>query len=495
MNITEPLSVIARETPDAPAVLTAEGSLSFAELDRAVSWAAASFRKAGLAPGDIAGINLPSQTQHLITSLALARLGAGQLSFHDSDPPKLRQELVRRVGMAATVADGSIETGTQTGLVDPPPASLRDLKGLEPVEVAVASDGELPLLLQRTSGTTTGIPNVGRLTHAAAHKRFKSFPFGLVAEGPGSRYLALSSLSFDGTKYNNLRSLMTGECVAFLERRNTPQALVDFVTEHRINNLACVPVHAATLLGIAKEGTILLPDVEAFILSSTLIPQAIRENVQKRLTPNLFIGCGMMEIGYVAMAPPALVRNVPGVIGKLLPGVQGEVVDEDGNPLPPGKAGRLRLKSAGMIEGYVDAPDDTARAFRDGWFYSGDLAEFTVDGALIHHGRADDLMIFDGINIFPAEIENVLLRHPAVSEAAAFPIHSVARGDIPIAAVVTRSQVTADELKSHCQSWLGVRAPQSLVVVSRLPRNAAGKVMKHELAAEFQRRLQRTRRS
>ena len=147
------------------------------------------------------------------------------------------------------------------------------------------------------------------------------------------------------------------------------------------------------------------------------------------------------------------------------------------------------MKSAGMISGYVDEPAETTQAFRDGWFYAGDLAEFTPDGELIHHGRADDLMILDGINIYPGEIENVLLRHPAVAEAAAFPIRSVARGDIPIAAVITKSQASEDELLSHCRSWLGLHAPHGLMIVPKLPRNAVGKLLKNELVRLFRRQL------
>ena len=125
MNITESLSARARETPDAPAVLTADASLSFAELDRAVSWTAASFRKAGLVLGDIAGIDLSNQAQHLVTSLALVRLGVGQFAFHVGDPPQLRGELTRRLKIVATVSDKSTETDTQTPVIDPPPGSLR----------------------------------------------------------------------------------------------------------------------------------------------------------------------------------------------------------------------------------------------------------------------------------------------------------------------------------------------------------------------------------
>ncbi len=486
MNITESLSARAHEIPDAPAVLTAEATLSYAELDRAVSWTAGSFKKAGLAPGDIVGIHLSNQAQHLLTSLALARLGVGQIAFDGTDPPRLQRELARRLKIVATVADKSTKFETRTPRVDPPADRLRDLKRLNLVNVEAANDGALPFLVLRTSGTT-GVPKLGLLTHAAALARLGRLAYELP-DGLGCRFLPLTAINYSFAKKQIFRCLTSGGCVALLEQV-TPEAVVDFVASHDINYLSCVPIHAVALLKIAKKDAILFSDVEAFRLGSTVVPDVLRTEIRERLTPNLFIGYGSNEFGVVSIATPALVRSVPGVVGKVVPGMQAEIIDDEGKPLPSGRVGKLRLKSAGMFSGYVDDPVETARAFRDGWFYSNDLAEFSPDGELIHHGRADDLIILDGINIYPAEIENVLLRHPAVAEAAAFPIRSVARGDIPIAAVVTKSQVSEGELLSHCRSWIGLHAPHGLMIVPKLPRNAVGKILKNELVRLFRRQL------
>ena len=206
-----------------------------------------------------------------------------------------------------------------------------------------------------------------------------------------------------------------------------------------------------------------------------------------RLTPNLYIGYGSSESGVISVARPESVRSIPGVVGNVVPGMEVQIIDDDGQPLPPGSVGKVRLRSSGMVSGYVNDAAETARIFRDGWLYPGDLAEYTPAGELIHHGRADDVMILDGINISPAAIENTLLQHPAVAEAAAFPIPSVQRGDLPIAAVATKSRASRDELLSHCRAHLGTHAPIGLMIVPKLPRNAEGKVRKEELVQLFQR--------
>jgi acyl-coenzyme A synthetase/AMP-(fatty) acid ligase len=188
-----------------------------------------------------------------------------------------------------------------------------------------------------------------------------------------------------------------------------------------------------------------------------------------------------------------MVRRNSDVVGKIVPGMQVEIIGDQGQSLNSGMFGKVRLKSPGMISGYIDNAAETKRVFRKGWFYPGDLAEFTAGGALVHHGRADELMILDGINIYPAEIENALLGHEAVAEAAAFPLSTVTRGDVPVAVVATKSNVSVDEMLVHCRSSLGTHAPRRLKIVPELPRKTLGKVLKNELSALFLRRRAKTR--
>ncbi len=109
------------------------------------------------------------------------------------------------------------------------------------------------------------------------------------------------------------------------------------------------------------------------------------------------------------------------------------------------------------------------------------MISITEAGELIHHGRADDVMIYDGINIYPAEIENVLLRHADVIEAAAFPVPDGARGQMPGAAVVVHAGARETDLQGHCAEMLGERAPVQILRLQELPKNAAGKVVTSKL--------------
>ena len=173
MNITDAISAWAGKVPDSPALLTVEGRLTFAELDQAVSATAGGFQREGLAPGDIVGIHLRNQLQHFVTSLALARLGACQLTFYDSDSLEIAQTLTKRLKVVATVANPSTKIKTGTPRVAPPAESMRDFKSLAPVSAEFADAAALPFLAQRSSGTT-GIPKLSLLTHETCHARLGS---------------------------------------------------------------------------------------------------------------------------------------------------------------------------------------------------------------------------------------------------------------------------------------------------------------------------------
>jgi acyl-coenzyme A synthetase/AMP-(fatty) acid ligase len=137
-----------------------------------------------------------------------------------------------------------------------------------------------------------------------------------------------------------------------------------------------------------------------------------------------------------------------------------------------------------MFNDYVTAQGANAN-FREGWFYPRDLVSLMPGEPLIFHGRADDVMILNGINIFPSAIEDILESHPGVKEAVAYAVKSRVHGEIPVAAVVLNDAAEAglaSDLLNHCRQALGIRAPRQIVVLDRIPRNAAGKPLRRELS-------------
>jgi acyl-coenzyme A synthetase/AMP-(fatty) acid ligase len=479
VNFSAPLFELARQAPQAGAVVCAGGTLTRAELARAVDATASRFAREGLAQGDRVAIMLPTQIQLLVTSLALARIGVAQLCLQASDPPALASGVARRAKLAALIAPGK---AANIGLarIEPPPADLRGLRTLPSAEPPSGPGGAEVYALVATSGTTADIPKLVVITHAQALWRVYQ---QAEAEDPASaRLLSMTSLAFVGGMRSSLCALYGGGAIALPDGIGSVAQLVEFVARNRITTVMGSPVHAAMLLEEARAGTPLLPGLHSFRMSSTVVPDALRASIRERISPHLHILYGTSEAGPVTVASPDMVRRVPGVVGRAVPGVELRLVDDDGREVAAGARGQVWIRSPGMASGYLDDPGETSRRFRGGWFLPGDVAQLSPQGELVHHGRGDDVMIFEGLNVQPAEIESALLRHPAVAEAAAFPVRSAAHGDIPHAAVVLKGKADEAELLRFLRRELGVRAPKRVLLATELPRNPAGKLRRGELA-------------
>jgi acyl-CoA synthetase (AMP-forming)/AMP-acid ligase II len=198
-----------------------------------------------------------------------------------------------------------------------------------------------------------------------------------------------------------------------------------------------------------------------------------------------YVEYGAREASGIASTYPVDPDPSLETVGPPLPTAELEIVDGEGNAVPRGEIGEIRVRTTAMIHAYHRDPVATSRHFKDGWFHPGDLGSLTANGSLCLHGRADDMMNMNGIKIFPAEIERTLEGDPAVRAAAAFGLPSPMHGQIPVAAVELHDPATHSvaALLARARERLGVRAPRKIFVVDALPRNATGKVLKRELVS------------
>jgi len=196
---------------------------------------------------------------------------------------------------------------------------------------------------------------------------------------------------------------------------------------------------------------------------------------------------GMTEIG-MALSNPLLGERVPGSVGTPLPGVEVQLVGDDGNPVPPGTPGEIKVRGPNVFAEYWGQPDATRDAFRDGWFHTGDTA--VVEGGVYRIlGRTNvDILKTGGHKVSALEIEEALRAHPAVRECAVVGVPDQDWGERVAAAVVLHDGVALDlsSLRAWAKESLGPhKLPSRLLVLDALPRNAMGKVMKPALVAMF----------
>tara|TARA_Y100000813_G_scaffold84270_1_gene59728 strand:- start:635 stop:1312 length:678 start_codon:yes stop_codon:yes gene_type:complete len=165
------------------------------------------------------------------------------------------------------------------------------------------------------------------------------------------------------------------------------------------------------------------------------------------------------------------------------------VIDKDGNFLPTGQAGEIVIKSELMMKGYLDMPEATAETIKDGWLYTGDVAEIEEDGFIYIKDRIRDMIVTGGFNVFPSDVEAVLGQHPSVKECVVFGLPDDKWGEAVQAAVEVHAGQPADEadiiqyVKSRLDS---VKAPKRVHFVNELPRSPVGKVLRREAKAQFQ---------
>ncbi len=475
------LTLQRRERPYAVALVSERLTLSFAALDQLVWRLAARFARVdNLSHGAALALCFRSQAAHMIASLAAFRASIPQVSVAQGTPATLGDSLIRRTRAAAIATDATDAAKRfDAPLVEVDLAAMRaDRSPIDTSARREAPDAPaLYVLGSGTTGTARLLVHTNRGLLGIISREARIWPVR-----PGERQLLLTPYDYFTSKRRSLAFLSAGGSAVFRDGR---APVFDFCDMAAVDHLTLVVPQAWELLrmhGKSRTEGPRLPRLRSLIVATSPVSEMLRERMRAELSANTWIGYGMNEFGQAAIAIPELQRLHPGCVGRACEGAEIEVVDDEGKALPCGSTGEVRLRAQGVFAGYLDDSESTSRALRDGWFYPGDLGTLTDDGTLIFKGRSDDLMIFDGINVYPREIEAILEQHPGVVEAAAFPVDSKLRNQVPFAAVEVSHPVAEAELLAYCREHLGTHAPVRIHVAEHLPRNVAGKILKRELA-------------
>jgi acyl-CoA synthetase (AMP-forming)/AMP-acid ligase II len=461
VKFLERLAQHASERPRHSAIVTESVTLDYAALCQAVRRATGALGLLGYSARDVIGVSLSDECEHLIISLAIMGIGATHITLATHDAPQVRSDTAERSAVNKTISSQEA-------------ARIFDVARSE-AGTAPPHDGPAATLYLKTSGTT-GTMNIVPFSEdqiagqALRHADYKD-------EG----LLRLASIEYNNSKRHRLYCVWAGGTNVF--RPAGPFNLVEFVLNHAVTCLDISRMHASDITSM--EGASRLSHVK-LRTGGSAVPFAVRQRIEQTVTRELYVRYAATECGAISMARPGQ-HDQGEAVGIPLDGVALEIVDSDGNLLPAGESGRIRLRAAGVATGYLNSPDDSAKRFKDGWFYPGDMGCIRPDGQLVIQGRVDDMIVLNGINIFPAEIERVLERHPGISCAAALGVPSQVHGQIPVAAVELKadSAISTAELREFAREALGLRAPRRILVLDRLPRNAQGKVLKREILPLF----------
>jgi len=436
MNVTDPIRRHAYARPDADAVIRPNGrTISYREFDRIIDFVAAGVRGLGLGPGAVVSVRIGQPYRDLCCRLALARLGIC-----------IAPRAMPASANAVCLTDGAIP--------DEAAAAFEPFDRLWPETLALATkvpevpshqDGAAVCAIFPTSGTT-GSPKFVAVSHDILAHRISTKAPELRLPGDARQICTIGP----GTGYGLLQRLdvlWNGGVVVMVPK---VEHILHRIDRHRVSHLAMAPFSLHRLVKGLPADSAPPPTLRQVEVGGSALPQRLYDIVRQRLCANIVSQYGAAEAGPVAGATMLSLQGHPGAVGYLYPGVEAQAVDAHDMPLPPGTEGTLRVRSAGCADAYFGDPAATARVFRGGWVYPGDVGTVARDGLLTVKGRSSEVINQGGMKVAPQVIEEVLLSVPEIGEAAAFGVPDALGVTRIWAAIVLNGPVDMSAVQALC---------------------------------------------
>ncbi len=493
-----------------------------AELARLSAGFAAYLGARGVGRGDRVAICLQTSPHFVVAALGAWRLGAvvvtvnpmyraaeaGHLLADSGAVALVTSQQGHRAVFGSLVGDSSVRVVVTTSEVDIVRdrdervlAGLRedpvpDTDDLLTVAERHADDGfaaarpatDDVAVLCYTSGTT-GPAKGAMLTHANI-----ATTVALNSQWLGTRsgeviYAAAPLFHVIGIVLEIAHTLHLGGTLV-LPYRTVPQVMAEQLPRHRPRFVVCPPTLYTALLALPEATPDTFESLELMYAGGAVLPPALVERFQERFGHYLNNGYGLTETSgacvFAVPGHPARIDEASQALsnGIPLPGMDVRIAGDDGEDLPVGERGEILVKGPCVSPGYWLNPQETAAAYHDGWFATGDIGFLDDEGVLYCVDRKKDMIIASGFKVWPGEVEQALLTHPAVLEAAVVGVPDPYRGESVKAFVIARPQppVTPEELVAWCRDRLAsFKAPRTVELVTDLPRTASGKVLRREL--------------
>jgi long-chain acyl-CoA synthetase len=490
-----------RRWPDAPAVVGGGRDLSFADLDAASDGVAGALAQAGIARGERVGLYCPNGAAFVVAYLGVLKAGACVVPINLLLNPLEIGFILRDAGARALFYHRSLAEPAGQAMDQAPGVAVRvgigpgseaagglDLdamaaSGLVPPELGGQPSGDGLAAILYTSGTT-GRPKGAMLSHRNLVANAASVTQALALETGRDRILVVLPLfhAFAAT-VGMLVPLLHGLSLVPVVRFD-PRQVSAAIAEHGASVFLGVPSMYALLLRLDDAAVAQWRGVRLCVCGGAALPQAVMAAFEARFDVPVFEGDGPTECSPVTCVNPVAGPRKRGSVGLPIPGVDMRIADAEGRTLPDGEHGEVCVCGPNVMRGYWGLPEETAAGFFGDWFRTGDLGWRDPDGYFYLVDRIKDLIITNGMNIYPRVIEEALYQHPDVAEAAVVAEPHALHGELPVAYVVPKpgADLDAASLRDWCRGRLGRHeVPRRIVLREALPKNAAGKILKREL--------------
>jgi long-chain acyl-CoA synthetase len=507
LSVATILAESARRHPDRTAVVLGPEAVTYAELWEQARRYAAVLRDRGVGPGDKVALLLPNITDFPRAYYGALALGAVVVPVHALLTAQEIQFVLEDSGAKALVCAGPLlgegAKGAELAGVDLLTVMGGDdesrklevlARAVEPVSGLVLREPDDDAVVLYTSGTT-GKPKGAVLTHNNMLFNANTSAFDTIGIEPTDVVLGCLPLfhSFGQTCAMNA-AFRRGAELVLIPRFDGPGAL-DLMVKHGVTVFQGVPTMYIALLEAARTDE-RRPQLRIAVSGGAALPLAVLEKVKEVFGADIYEGYGLSETSPVATFNQPAFGRKPGTVGCAIWGVEVEIaepaVEDRIQLLATGELGEIVIRGHNVMKGYLNRPDATAAAIVDGWFRSGDLGTKDNDGFVTIVDRKKDMVLRGGYNVYPREVEEVLLRHPGVGQVAVIGVPDPQYGEEVCAVVVKSPEAEADDsalaesIREHGKSNLAkYKYPRRVEFVDTLPLGPSGKVLKRELVTQF----------
>ena len=505
MNIGFLFTRHAQYRPEQTAVVLGGRRLTYLQFNREINRLANALLALGVNKGDKVAALLPNCLELLETYWASAKIGAVVVPLSTLLRPKALVSLLSDADAVMLVTNSAFADGVESIkaelpalahdrflLTDGQRKGFRDYQGLK----AAASDSEPegkpvgdedPFNIIYSSGTTgrpKGIVHTHRVRAAYATSFAAAFRIT-----PESVSLHAGSIVFNGAFVGLMPVVFSGSTYILMSHFD-PALYIETIARERVTHVILVPSQILELLESPAFSPEALSSLEMILTLGAPLHREHKERLNRLLPWRFYELYGLTE-GFVTVLDKHDYPRKPTSVGAPPPFFEMKIADPDGNELPAGEVGEICGRGPILMSGYYKQPELTRAAVRDGWLHSGDLGYVDEDGFLYLVDRVKDMILSGGVNVYPRDIEEVVVQHSAVCEAAVFGAPDGKWGETPVAAVVLKrpDAVGAAALKQWINERVAAKFQRvsAVMILEKFPRNVAGKILKREMRENYRR--------
>ncbi len=456
----------ARSQPAYPAIIHPKGVVGYETLVRNSLAAACQLAAQGLKPDDIVLLRLANPELHCSVLIGAMLAGITTVSGGEAETT-----LADNLKIDATLTDIPFENNGKQRVISVTPAWLKPAQRNNPV-TQFRAGGENIVRVICTSGTT-GERKAIPFTEQQLLQRVWIQIAGLRPNTGQSRSYSAMNLTGGASFSNMMLIFMTGGTLLYGWMQ---MQIPNFVPLYAVDRMLMSTGHLIALLPRLRAKNINLPSLKSVVVGGSRVSPQLAERARAEICRNIICLYGSTEVGVVATAPAETIIRHPSAVGYVVPGVRVEAVDENGKVLGADEEGILRIQVPGSPGRYLNDAEASKAAFREGWFYPGDLGRISEDGLLFCVGRQSERLNAGGVKVAPHVVEDVVRTQQGVLDAAAFElVNELGSGEIAVA-IVTDGTADRTAVRKYCVSHLGQRAPRHFMVVKNIPRNENGKI-------------------